>query len=97
MVVVEESPNLLPSTDTSFSCIGVRNGRLDQPKRGALFNLGRDIARNKISTILKQRGVKPAHERRHHATWHPFIESHLGAIAGADFITLEVLRGFGLA
>jgi len=31
VVVVEQSPNPLPSTDTSFACIGVRSDWLDQP------------------------------------------------------------------
>jgi len=30
------------------------------------------------------------------SAWHMFIKSHSGAIAGADFFTVEVLRGFGL-
>jgi putative transposase len=64
--------------------------------RGALFNLGHDIARNMIKAILEERGIEPASERRRHASWHTFIRSHLGAIAGADFFTVEVLRGFGL-
>jgi len=64
--------------------------------RGAFFNLGHDIASNTIKAILKERGIEPAPERRRHATSHTFIKSHLGAIAGADFFTVEVLRGFGL-
>src|SRR5512147_979293 len=39
--------------------------------------------------------IEPAPERRRHASWHAPIKSHLGAIAGADFFTLDVLRGFG--
>lgn len=64
--------------------------------RGALFNLGHDIARNTIKAILKERGIEPAPERGRHTTWHTFIKSHFGAIAGADFFTVEVLRGCGL-
>jgi hypothetical protein len=64
--------------------------------RGALFNLGHDIARNTIKAILKERGIEPAPERGRHTSWHAFIKLHLGAIAGADFFTVEVLRGFGL-
>jgi len=64
--------------------------------RGALFNLGHDVARNTIKNILKENGLEPAPERRRHPNWHTFIKSHLGAIAGADFFTVEVLRGFGL-
>ena len=64
--------------------------------RGALFNLGHDLARNTIKAILKEHGIEPAPERGRSANWHTFIKSHLGAIAGADFFTVEVLRGFGL-
>ena len=64
--------------------------------RGALFNLGHDIARNTIKVILKEQGTDPAPERGRKTSWHTFIKSHLGAIAGADFFTVEALRGFGL-
>jgi len=64
--------------------------------RGALYNLGHDVARNTIKSILLAHGLEPAPERGRHTSWHGFIKSHLGAIAGADFFTVEVLRGFGL-
>lgn len=65
--------------------------------RGALFNLGHDIARKTIKVNLQEQGIDPAPERgRRTTSWHTFIKSHLGAIAGADFFTVEVLRGFGL-
>jgi putative transposase len=63
--------------------------------RGALFNLGHDTARNTIKAILRGRGIEPAPERGRHSSRHTFITSHLGA-AGADFFTVEVLRGFRL-
>ena len=64
--------------------------------RGALFNLSREVARNTIKNILLAHGLEPAPERGRHTSWSTFIKSHLGAIAGADFFTVEVLRGFGL-
>lgn len=64
--------------------------------RGALCNLSHEVARNTIKNILLAHGVEPAPERGRHTSWHTFIKSHLGAIAGADFFTVEVLRGFGL-
>jgi len=64
--------------------------------RGALYNLGHDIARNTIKAILKDQGIEPAPERGRRTSWDTFIKSHLGAIAGADFFTVEVLRVFGL-
>jgi len=57
--------------------------------RGALFNLGHEVARNTIKSILKENGLEPAPERGRHSSWHTFIKSHLGAIAGADFFTVE--------
>ena len=64
--------------------------------RGALHNLGHEVARNTIKNILLAHGLEPAPERGRRTSWHTFIKSHLGAIAGADFFTVEVLRGFGL-
>lgn len=64
--------------------------------RGALFNLRHEVARNTIKNILLAHGLEPAPERGRHTSWHTFIKSHFGAIAGADFFTVEVLRGFGL-
>jgi putative transposase len=64
--------------------------------RGALFNLSHEVARNTIKNILLAHGLEPAPERGRRTSWHTFIKSHLGAIAGADFFTVEVLRGFGL-
>jgi transposase InsO family protein len=64
--------------------------------RGALYNLSHEVARNTIKNILLAHGLEPAPERGRRTSWHTFIKSHLGAIAGADFFTVEVLRGFGL-
>jgi transposase InsO family protein len=63
--------------------------------RGALYNLSHEVARNTIKNILFAHGLEPAPERGRHTTWHTFLKSHLGAIAGADFLTVEVLRSFG--
>jgi putative transposase len=65
-------------------------------RRGALHNLGHDVARNTVKNTLLAHGLEPAPERGRHTSWHTFIKSHLGAIAGADFFTVEVLHGFGL-
>ena len=64
--------------------------------RGALYNLGHEVARNTVKSILVQNGLEPAPERGRPTSWRTFIKSHLGVIAGADFFTVEVLRGFGL-
>lgn len=64
--------------------------------RGALHNLGHDVARNTIKNTLLANGLEPAPERGKRTSWRTFIQSHLGAIAGADFFTVEVLTPFGL-
>lgn len=68
----------------------------DNPKwgytriRGALHNLGHDIARNTVKRILLERGLEPAPERGRHTSWATLLRAHMGAIAGADFFTVEV-------
>jgi transposase InsO family protein len=64
--------------------------------RGALHNLGHDIARNTVKRLLLERGLQPAPERGRRTSWATFLRAHLGAIAGADFFTVEVLRPFAL-
>jgi putative transposase len=64
--------------------------------RGALYNLGHEVGRNTVKSILLENGLEPAPERGRRTSWHTFIKSHLGAIAGADLFTVEVLRCFGL-
>ena len=65
--------------------------------RGALHNLGHDVAQNTVKRILLERGLEPAPERGRHTSWATFLRAPMGAIAGADFFTVEVLRPFGLA
>jgi hypothetical protein len=64
--------------------------------RGALRNLGHDVARNTIKRILADAGIEPAPERGKGTTWKTFLKAHWGAIAAMDFFTVEVLtwRGF---
>ncbi len=64
--------------------------------RGALYNLGHEVARNTIKNTLLGKGLEPAPERGRHTTWGTFLKSHLGAIYGADFFTVEALTPFGL-
>jgi len=64
--------------------------------RGALHNHGHDVARNTVKRILLEHGFEPAPERGRHTSWATFLRAHMGAIAGADFFTVEVLRPFGL-
>jgi transposase InsO family protein len=62
--------------------------------RGALSNLGHQVARGTIARVLKQHGVDPAPHRK--SSWSTFLESHWGAIAATDFFSVEVLTWHGL-
>ena len=64
--------------------------------RGALRNLGHEIGRTTIKRILAANGVEPASARRKGMSWETFLKLHWGAIAAADFITVEVLTRAGL-
>jgi transposase InsO family protein len=64
--------------------------------RGALANLGHEIGRNTIKRILADAGIEPAPERGKRTPWKTFLKAHWGAIAAADFFTVEVLTSIGL-
>jgi putative transposase len=64
--------------------------------RGALRNLGHEIGRNTIKRILGANGIEPASTRRKGMSWETFLKVHWGAIAAADFFTVEVLTRVGL-
>jgi transposase InsO family protein len=60
--------------------------------RGALKNLGLDLGRSTIARILKEQGIEPAPLRGKTMPWKTFLKAHWGAIAAADFFSVEVLR-----
>src|SRR5215831_19197486 len=64
--------------------------------QGALANLGHDVGRGTIATILQQRGIGPAPERRKGTTWREFLKAHWDVLAAADFFTVEVWTATGL-
>jgi putative transposase len=64
--------------------------------RGALRNLGHEIGRNTITRILAANGIAPATTRRKGMSWKTFLKVHWGAIAAADFFTVEALTHVGL-
>jgi len=64
--------------------------------RGALRNLGYEIGRNTIKRVLKEQGIEPTPTRGRRYSWGTFIKAHLGAIAAADFFTVEVMSLAGL-
>ena len=64
--------------------------------RGALRNLGHRIGRSTIKRILKNHGIEPAPERGKTMSWDTFLKAHWGAIAAADFFSLDILTKAGL-
>ncbi len=64
--------------------------------RGALANLGHEIARNTVKRILRERGIDPAPERRRRTSWTTFLRAHWEGLAATDLFTVEVLTLAGL-
>jgi transposase InsO family protein len=64
--------------------------------RGALQNLGFDLGRSTIQRILTEHGIEPAPLRGKTLPWKTFLKAHWGAIAAADFFSVEVLTRGGL-
>jgi hypothetical protein len=64
--------------------------------RDALSNVGYDIPRTTVQRILAEHGIEPAPQREREYSSATFIKAHLGAIAGMDFFTVEVLTVVGL-
>ena len=64
--------------------------------RGALDNLGHQVARGTIANVLKAHGREPAPERRKRTTWREFLAAHWDVLAAADFFTVEVWTARGL-
>ena len=62
--------------------------------RGALHDLGHEIARSTIKRILLQNGFDPV--RRKGMSWKTFLKAHWGAIAATDFFSVEVITRSGL-
>jgi putative transposase len=63
--------------------------------RGALRTPGHLIGRNTIQRILKENGIEPAPERGKGMPWETFLKAHWGAIAAADFFSLEIITRAG--
>ena len=64
--------------------------------RGALANLGHEIARNTVKRILQDHGIEPAPERRRPMPWNTFLKAHWDGLAATDMFTVEVLTLTGL-
>ena len=57
--------------------------------RGALGNLGHQVARGTLANVLKERGREPAPERKKRTTWRELLAAHWDVLA-ADCFTVEV-------
>jgi transposase InsO family protein len=64
--------------------------------RGALQNVRLELGRSTIQRILKEHGMEPAPVRGKTMPWKTFLKAHWGAIAAADFFSVEVLTFRGL-
>jgi len=64
--------------------------------RDGLNHLGHEIGRTTVKRILLDHGIEPAPERKRKTSWKSFLNAHIGAIAAADFFTVEVLTWVGL-
>ena len=64
--------------------------------RGALYNLGHEVAGETARNILKEHDIEPAPERRKWIPWSTFLKPHWDCIAAADLFTVEMWSSFGL-
>ncbi len=64
--------------------------------RGALANLGHQIARKTVKRILQDHGIEPAPERSRRMPWKTFLQAHWEGLAAADLFAVEVLTVAGL-
>jgi putative transposase len=64
---------------------------------GALKNLGYLVSDQTVGNVLRRCGVAPAPKRCQQTSWAQFIRTHMAALAGVDFFTVEVLTWRGLA
>src|SRR2546421_336106 len=64
--------------------------------RGALANLGHQVGRGSIASILKENGIEPAPERDAHTRWATFLKAHWECLTATDFLSVEVCTIKGL-
>jgi putative transposase len=64
--------------------------------RGALANLGHQVGRGSIASILKENGIEPAPERDEHTRWSTFLKAHWECLTATDFLSVEVCTIKGL-
>ena len=90
-----------PKTRREVAVLVVRMA-VDNPQwgytriRGALSNLGHNIARTTVKRILHDHGIDPAPERSRRLPWKTFLQAHWEGLAACDLFTVEVLTLAGL-
>ena len=90
-----------PSTRREVAGLVVRMA-VDNPQwghtriRGALSNVGHNIARTTVKRILHDHGIDPAPERSRRLPWKTFLQAHWEGLAACDLFTVEVLTLAGL-
>ena len=60
--------------------------------RGALSNLGHEIARTTVKRILHDHGIDPAPERSRRLPWKTFLQAHGEGLTACDRFTVEGSR-----
>ena len=58
--------------------------------RGALSNLGHNIARTTVKRILHDHGIDPAPERSRRISWKTFLQAHWEGLAACDLAVRSV-------
>ena len=64
--------------------------------RGALGNLGHQVARGPLANVRKERGLEPAPDRKTRTTWRELLAAHWDVLAAADFFPVAVWTPRGL-
>ena len=60
--------------------------------RGALSNLGHEIARTTVQRILHDHGIDPAPERSRRLPWKTVLQAHGEGLTACDLFIAEVPR-----
>jgi putative transposase len=63
---------------------------------GARADLGHAVSDQTVGNVLRRHGIAPAPQRGRTISWRDFVAAHMSVLAGADFLTVEVLKWRGL-
>jgi putative transposase len=64
--------------------------------RDRLGNLGHQLSRATVASVLRKHGMEPAPKRRKGMSWSTFLKTHWPQLAAIDFTTVEVWTKGGL-